>query len=1150
MRLRKTNREIVSMRIYILPILLAALSGAAIADVEVGIAVLPEWSENHDIEEFSEDRTGEIQFGIAYLLSDRQVRKTDDGFDYVQRLAYRVVDRSGLENAARITGLFDPSNEELFFNFVRVIRDGEVDDRLADSEITLLRQETGLESSLIDGSMTALIQLEDVRVGDVIDYSVSGSVESKLWPDDYFEVVNVEWSVPLAQLYYDLQTPEDVTVDFRGISTDIEPVVTNENAWTSYKLHVFDPDPIRFEESVPDDWTPAGFIVFTTMTSWADVVAWANPLYVFDEPLPKDFTVKLDEIASTYPRAEDRALHALRLVQEDVRYLGIEIALGSHVPRPPNLTLERGYGDCKDKSVLLVSALDYLGVDAVPALASLAIGDVLPQLPASIDMFDHVIVEFEIDGQKSWVDPTLSHQGGLAENLANLEYGYVLPIRAGQTDLVKLDEPLPHRPTLEILETFEIPESGEIGMKLTAQYTYRGASANSARYRVISLGQEDWARDFLDYYAAIYHGLSESKPFSARDDLDANEVVLQVEYTVGRDAFRNSDYRNELPVFATAVQGVLPRQVEANRFAPLRLPYGSNTRHTIRVAMHGHKFGLPENKSTTLGGISFDQSFDDDGGAFVLDFSLVISDEVADLASIKAVTDLADEIAIDTDLSILLGSATPILSKTLGLDIVLDPTTDGAVTRIDQQIAEKDYVEALTGLNMLIAKHSEPTKVRGFLQLKKAKVLVKLGRERAAFAPFNEAFELYLPPDADSYFKYMTALRKEDREGDIVPVMIQLFERFPEAVAKLRVDWVGRLSSDLMDSDMTAEANTMTLAIARAVHKSEIEDVEQYAWIFLSVVEELAMQENVEEASQYLPYLRRPELYAGLLTSKSTAAIWDEVEEMAGKDLSSAISDYVAYTNLAANLSPEDFGALKRHMTALRIAGKYQDATRFAELFIDNWARIEAVGEDAYWFVNQAAYALSDAGRKDEAIALMGRLVDLGVYENDELISMAINRATLMMHWGEFEAALAAVASIESTEKSHANDYGRMWIYATKACSLHQLGRTEEALSVLKNSILPIAEKNTAAHTETMLCLDKMDDAASILIDRLQDPDESKTLIISFSKFSESDAMPTFLAEMHRRADLVRQRKDVQEAFEIIGRSLSISGAAAYWGIF
>ena len=226
-------------------------ASAALADEEVYKAPRPDWVKDIPVVSYTKDRSGEIQFGISYLLVDRQVRKTDNGFEYARRLSYEVVDRTGLEEAARIMTTFDPSEEVLSFNFIRIHRDGEVIDQLADTEITVFRQEEGLDNSLLDGDMTALIQLEDVRVGDRIDYSFSGVIESRLWPEEYFDTISVEWSVPLAQVYYSLSVPADLDLTVESIATDETLEVSEQDGQRLYTLNVIDPDPIRMEGLCP-----------------------------------------------------------------------------------------------------------------------------------------------------------------------------------------------------------------------------------------------------------------------------------------------------------------------------------------------------------------------------------------------------------------------------------------------------------------------------------------------------------------------------------------------------------------------------------------------------------------------------------------------------------------------------------------------------------------------------------------------------------------------------------------------------------------------------------------------------------------------------------------------------------------------------------
>lgn len=1147
---RKGGDCIVKIRAFLMPALVFALFDVASADPSVGTAAYPAWADQIEVGQFSRDRTGEFRQGVALLLLDRQVRKTSDGFDYLNHVAYKVVDRTGLEDSARIAQPFDPSTETLSFNFVRIVRDGDVIDRLTDADITLLRQEEGLDSDVINGELTALIQLEDVRVGDVIDYSYSGSVASSLWPEEYFETESVEFPMPVARMHFKLLVPEKLKVQSRSVATDLEPTVTKRNGWKSFELDVRDPDPVRIESNVPADWTTFGFVAFTTMGSWSDVVHWAIPVFSVDESLPPTFTDKLDEIADAYPRPEERATQALRLVQADIRYLGDEVGLGSHVPRPPGVTLDRGYGDCKDKSVLLVSALRYLGIKAFPVLASISDGDGLSKIPPAVNAFDHVIVGIEIDGRKFWVDPTLSHQGGTAGTFAPLGYGYVLPVRRGQSRLVKLDFPVPETPVLEMSETLEIPESGDVGLRLTAEHTYRSSAADLIRIQIASSGEKSFDRGLLNYYTAIYDGIVETQALKITDDIDANEVVVRAEYEMDAETFRKNDFGTELPVVGMAVQDILPNKVEANRIAPLGLPYGTNARHIIRVVTPGRRLALPESTTKTVSGITYARSFRNDGEAFEMEYDLLVTERVAEQGTVKTITDLADDIAEETELVVRLGAALPTLTKQLGLAAPVDDDTENAVAKIRTQIAGKEYVEALTGLNRLVDAHKEATKLRGFLQLLKATVLVELGRDKASIRPFEEAFELYEPPTVDSYFSYMYQLQKADENARVVEVAVRMLDRHPDAIDQLRKQWIGDFSRRLWLSDMMDERESLLLAVARAAHKTQTEDIDEIRWVFAESVEILSKRGEVDEASQYLRYVKSPKVLAGLLADRDTEAIWAAVEQDAGPDLSHAIDGYLAYAKEAADAAPGDFKKLQRHLDALRLAGRIREAVEFGEPIVQDWQQIEAVGEDAYWFVNDYVYVLSDAGKPDQAQALMARLVGLGISENGQLISMAINRAGLLMHWGKFDASLKAIEDIENLDGKYASDYGMMWIYDIKACSLYQLGRKDEAEVVMKDSIGPLADKNPSAHTEALLCFGEMDEAANLIVNRLHDDKEKKDAILTFVQVKIPKSTPPFLSELLHRADEVRARPEVRKEFDKVGRAISINASKTYWGEF
>jgi len=122
-------------------------------------------------------------------------------------------------------------------------------------------------------------------------------------------------------------------------------------------------------------------------------------------------------------------------LHREVRYTGVEFGAARLIPEYPAETLRRRFGDCKDKSTLLVAALRASGIEAY--LALLAAGDdqdVSPDLPG-MGLFDHAIV-YVPGAQDLWIDATAEYSrvGTLppadADRLA-------LVIRAGTKSLIR-----------------------------------------------------------------------------------------------------------------------------------------------------------------------------------------------------------------------------------------------------------------------------------------------------------------------------------------------------------------------------------------------------------------------------------------------------------------------------------------------------------------------------------------------------------------------------------------------------------------------------------------------------------------------------------------------------------------------------------------
>ena len=399
------------------------------APAKVGKAPLPAWVNLPELPEFPENRNDAIKGGLAYLATDDQVFLTDDGYKYFSRVAYKITERQGLESAAQITRDFDPGLEALTFHYINITRKGRKQERLYSVDIQELRRENSLSDGLVDGDITAMIHIDDIQVGDIIDYGYSGIVQTPLWPGHYFNSFATSFTVPLARKTFEISVPNKTRLTTDSINVTRRPTITDAEGRTIYSYNIIDAEPYKSFSNVPTDVFIKPYILMSSMSTWQNVSDWAVDVYDIDMALTADFRKKLKRIKKSHKSPKRRMLEAFRWVQSDIRYLGIESGVNSHQPHLPLETLANGYGDCKDKSTLLVAALRELGVSAHSVLVSTGSGHALPQLLPSITNFNHVIVMAEINGKKYWLDPTLSYQGGTADELAPLDYGYVLPIK-------------------------------------------------------------------------------------------------------------------------------------------------------------------------------------------------------------------------------------------------------------------------------------------------------------------------------------------------------------------------------------------------------------------------------------------------------------------------------------------------------------------------------------------------------------------------------------------------------------------------------------------------------------------------------------------------------------------------------------------------
>jgi len=144
------------------------------------------------------------------------------------------------------------------------------------------------------------------------------------------------------------------------------------------------------------------------------------------------------KIRENYSTQAQQIEAALKYTQEKIRYVGKEKGQNSHLTTAPEQTHALKYGYCKDKTALFITILKTLKIDAYPALVDTENTKQLAEFPPGINLFDHVLVWLEFNGQQYWLDPTLSNQNGTLDNLYQPDYGYALVLKQGIDQLTPM----------------------------------------------------------------------------------------------------------------------------------------------------------------------------------------------------------------------------------------------------------------------------------------------------------------------------------------------------------------------------------------------------------------------------------------------------------------------------------------------------------------------------------------------------------------------------------------------------------------------------------------------------------------------------------------------------------------------------------------
>jgi len=208
---------------------------------------------------------------------------------------------------------------------------------------------------------------------------------------------------PVRESHYSLQLPSGWEYRASWLnSPETKPTQSGSGPqWT-----VSDVKGIRSEEDMPPfsgvagqmivSFFPPGGPAANGFTSWQQMGRWYVNLTSGRRDASPEIKqqVSLLTASATTPLAKMNAI--AQFLQQDIRYVAIELGIGGFQPHAaPEVFLHR-YGDCKDKVTLMSSMLHEIGIDSYYVLINTRRGSVTPEMPAHSDGFNHAILAIQL----------------------------------------------------------------------------------------------------------------------------------------------------------------------------------------------------------------------------------------------------------------------------------------------------------------------------------------------------------------------------------------------------------------------------------------------------------------------------------------------------------------------------------------------------------------------------------------------------------------------------------------------------------------------------------------------------------------------------------------------------------------------------------
>ena len=566
--------------------LLFAVSTIHAENVSIGSE--PEWLYKPVLKPIKPYEEGSVNDGYYLEYVDGQVNLRSQS---VYRHAIRhIVNESGVQNASEVSVTYDPAYQKVIFHKIALIRNGRITSQLNLDQIKVVQEETDAESFQYNGMKRAFIILKGTRKDDRIEYAYSIVGFNPVFENRFTDKIYFSADDEISNYFQTYLVPDGRSLTFKMLNGATPPLKTKQGDLVIY--HWNNP-PLKLYESqnkVPEWFDNYPCVEISEFRNWKEVADWGYNLFSrYQYEIPDELKLKISKWRTISKGDKEMFANlATRFVQDEIRYLGMEIGMYSHKPHLPSEVFKQAYGDCKDKALLLTTILRQEGIPAYVALVSTNRRSQLQLATPSIEDFDHAIVAVERSSGFLFMDATVNFQRGEFSTTYIPDYGFALLLKDGQDKLQSIEPGYPN--STEITERYVLPLKDSSRLLVTT--LYQGGAADKIRAEMAEVSIKEMSQSYLKYYEKYLEGIRHVKNVEARDDSVRNHYHTLEEYVMPSFWKGKENGGKVIEVYAKTVDVNIPDPKGAYAEGPMAIEFPLTLRYSLILELDA-QYSLP-----------------------------------------------------------------------------------------------------------------------------------------------------------------------------------------------------------------------------------------------------------------------------------------------------------------------------------------------------------------------------------------------------------------------------------------------------------------------------------------------------------------------------------------------------------------------------